>query len=384
MAVSRSDVTCIGRENTKNRRRFARVINLELGWREAAAVAAAMGVMATALWAAGRPRADGKPPQTDGKPRLIDGKPWPTADKPRLAAGRPRLAKAALATREAALALGLFALWQYAGSFALMGPGGALGRSRWIWNFERAIHLPSEAAIQRFFLPHPLLIQFFNLYYDSLHFPVLIACMTWLFVWHRDRYGRWRTTLVAFTGLCLVVQLIPVAPPRMLSGTGLVDTAVRYHESVYSNTAGFDPDQLSAMPSVHVGWALLVAVAIITTARSRWRWLAALYPCLTTLVVIVTANHFWLDGIVASGILVLVLAVQAAARRMLCRTSQSRKNQILKNQILKNQWRTKLAAGSSDGLVVDLDAERLREHRRHMRELAGTDDRAPQRAGVDD
>ena len=365
------------------------MINLELDWRQAAEVAAGTGVVAAALWAAGRPRladgkallADGKALLADGNALLADGKARPAADKPRLAAGRPRLVKAAVATREAALALGLFALWQYAGSFALMGPSGALGRSRWIWNFERAIHLPSEAAIQRFFLPHPLLIQFFNLYYDSLHFPVLIACMVWLFVWHRDRYGRWRTTVVAFTGLCLVVQLVPVAPPRMLTGTGLVDTAVRYHESVYSNTAGFDPDQLSAMPSVHVGWALLAAVAIITTARSRWRWLAALYPCLTTLIVIVTANHFWLDGIVAAGLLVLVLAAQAAARRMLTARCSNDLDRI--NPDRKNPGE-KLAAGRSGGLVIDLDAERLREHRRHVRELAGTDDRAPQRAGVDD
>lgn len=234
-------------------------------------------------------------------------------------AARPKLTSAALFIQEAALVFGLFALWQYAGSFSVMGPGGALSRAGWIWRFERAVHLPSEAAIQRMFLPHPLIIQFFNLYYDTLHFPVLIACMVWLFVWHRAEYGRWRTTLVAFTGICLLVQFIPVAPPRMLPGTGLIDTGVQYHESVYSTTAGFDPDQLSAMPSVHVGWALLVAIAIIVTARSRWRWLAALYPVMTTLAVIVTANHFWLDGIVAALNLALVLLIQVRARRLLTR-----------------------------------------------------------------
>jgi hypothetical protein len=238
---------------------------------------------------------------------------------------RPKLTSAALFIQEAALVFGLFALWQYAGSFSVMGPGGALGRAGWIWRFERAVHLPSEAAIQRVFLPHPLIIQFFNLYYDTLHFPVLIACMVWLFVWHRNQYGRWRTTLVAFTGICLLVQFIPVAPPRMLPATGLVDTAVQYHQSVYSTTAGFEPDQLSAMPSVHVGWALLVAVAIIVTARSRWRWLAALYPVMTTLAVVVTANHFWLDGIVAALILTLVLLVQALARRLLTQRHTAQK-----------------------------------------------------------
>jgi hypothetical protein len=258
------------------------VIHLELSWQQAAGAAAGLAFATVAL----------------------------------RAARKPRLASAAVFTQETALVIGLFALWQYAGSFSVMGPGGALSRARWIWHFERAVHLPSETAIQRFFLPHPLLIQFFNLYYDVLHFPVLIATLIWLFVWHRGRYGPWRTTLGVFTGISLLVQFIPVAPPRMLPGTGLVDTAVLYHQSVYSNAAGFDPDQLSAMPSVHVGWAILVAIALITTTRSRWRWLAVLYPVMTTLAVIVTANHFWLDGIAAAVILVLVLAAQSLVRRL--------------------------------------------------------------------
>jgi PAP2 superfamily len=232
---------------------------------------------------------------------------------------KPRLAAIAVFTQESGLILALFALWQLAGSLAGVSPDGALARSRWIWHFERVVHLPSETSMQGAILPHPLVVQFFNLYYDSLHFPVLVATLIWLFVRHRDRYKRLRTTLVGLTGVCLLVQLIPVAPPRMLPWTGMVDTAVKYHQSVYSNTVGFDPDQLSAMPSVHVGWAILVAVAVITTLRSRWRWLAVLYPVLTTLAVIVTANHFWLDGIVAGLILVLVLAVQTGTRTLYAR-----------------------------------------------------------------
>lgn len=258
------------------------MIDLELSWRQAAIVAASAGAASAAL-------------------RL-----------PR----KPRLASVAGFLQESALVLGLFALWQLAGSFSVAGPEGALPRAQWIWNFERAVHLPSETSVQHLFLSHPLVIQFFNLYYDSLHFPVLIACMVWLFARHRPSYPRWRTTLIVFTGLCLVVQLMPVAPPRMLPASGLVDTAVRYHQSVYASVAGFNADQLSAMPSVHVGWALLVAVAIIMTATSRWRWLALAYPVMTTLAVVVTANHFWLDGIVAGLILALVLGLQAAARKL--------------------------------------------------------------------
>ena len=96
----------------------------------------------------------------------------------------------------------------------------------------------------------------------------------------------------------------------------MIDTAVRYGQSVYAWHGGFDADEYSAMPSVHVGWALIVAIAVITVSRSRWRWLAAAYPVLTLLAVVVTANHFWLDGIAAALLVVLVLLAQRAGRRL--------------------------------------------------------------------
>ena len=133
--------------------------------------------------------------------------------------------------------------------------------------------------------------------------------------------------MALFTGACLLIQFIPVAPPRLLPGTGMVDTAVKYGQSVYSWHGGFDADQLSAMPSVHVGWALIVAFAVITVSRSRWRWLAAGYPLLTLLVVVVTANHFWLDGIVAGALVAVIVAGQRLARRLPSAKS-SRKDQV--------------------------------------------------------
>jgi PAP2 superfamily len=215
---------------------------------------------------------------------------------------------------ESALLFGLYALWQFAGSFTVMGTSGALPRGRWLWDAERVLYLPSETALQRLVLPHPLLVQACNLYYDILHFPLLGACLIWLYARHRADYPRIRTTVALFTGISLLIQLIPVAPPRLLASTGMVDTAVQYGQSVYAWSGGFDADEFSAMPSVHVGWALIVAIAVITVSRSRWRWLAAAYPVLTLLVVVVTANHFWFDGIAAGLLVALVLVVQRAAR----------------------------------------------------------------------
>ena len=259
--------------------------HLELGWQPAAIIAVCLGAAAVACIQARRTH-------------------W---------AHRSRLVAAGRFGGEAALLFGLFALWQYAGSFSVLPSSGGLPRGRWLWHAERVLHLPGEAAVQRLILPHPLVVETFNLYYAVLHFPVLIGCLIWLFAWHRGHYRQVRTTVVLFTGVSLLIQFIPVAPPRMLTGTGLVDTAAVYGQSVYGSL-GIDADQFSAMPSVHVGWALIVAIAVITASRSRWRWLAVLYPAVTTLVVVATANHFWLDGIAAAVLVVAAMGVQRVAR----------------------------------------------------------------------
>lgn len=226
---------------------------------------------------------------------------------------------------EAGLLFGLYALWQFAGSFTVMSRNGGLARGQWVWHAERVLHLPSEAAVQRLFLPHPLIIQAFNLYYDILHFPVLIGCLIWVYAWHRADYPRIRTVVALFTAASLAVQLIPVAPPRLLPGVGMVDTAFKYGQSVYTwNNGALAADQYSAMPSVHVGWALIVALAVITVSRSRWRWLALVYPALTLLVVVVTANHFWLDGVAAAALVGLAVLVE----RMVTRARPRREHDI--------------------------------------------------------
>jgi hypothetical protein len=252
------------------------VPHLELSWPQAAVLAAVLAVAAVAL----------------------------------ICTRRARLVATGRFTGEAALLVGLFALWQYAGSFSVLPSSGGPARAQWLWHAERWLHLPSETALQRVFLPHPVTIQFCNLYYAVLHFPVLLGTLAWVFVWHREHYRHVRTTVVLFTAAALVIQLIPVAPPRLLPGSGLVDTAVLYGQSVYAT--GFD--QFSAMPSVHVGWAVIVAVAIVGASRSRWRWLAVLYPAATTLVVVITANHYWLDGVAAGLLVAGALGLQKAGR----------------------------------------------------------------------
>jgi len=117
-----------------------------------------------------------------------------------------------------------------------------------------------------------------------------------------------RNTVAILTAACLLIQLIPVAPPRMFENLGFVDTALRYGQSVYGVAGSGFADQLSAMPSVHVAWAVLEAVFVIQISPSRWRGLVLVHTTLTILIVTVTANHWWLDGIVAAILLAAVAA----------------------------------------------------------------------------
>jgi PAP2 superfamily len=213
--------------------------------------------------------------------------------------------------KEIAIVLTLYAIWQLAGHLSLVHVDGAIDRGRWIWDAERAWHLPSEATVQQHALAHPLVIQFANIYYAVAHVPALIAFLIWLFVFHRDRYPRIRNTLALLTGACLVIQFLPVAPPRFIPGIGIVDAPSLYHQSVYGPVGTGIAAQLSALPSVHVAWALLVGLGVLVVGRSRWRYLVLAHPLLTIWAVAATGNHYWADGILAA----VLLAAAAASQR---------------------------------------------------------------------
>ena len=218
--------------------------------------------------------------------------------------------------RELGTVLGLFGLWQLAGQLSVMKTSGAISRGTWIWDAERAVHLPSETSLQHLVLPHHWLVRCMNLYYASMHFTVMITFLVWLFARHRDAYPRVRTTLVLTTAASLLIQLVPVAPPRMIPKAHLVDTALLYGQSVYGQINPDSPDQLSAMPSVHVAWAVLVGVSVWRLSTSKWRWIGPAHAVATVMVVTATANHYWSDEAVAAVLVIASVLAQAAARRI--------------------------------------------------------------------
>ena len=211
--------------------------------------------------------------------------------------------------REAAGLAVLYAGWQALLDVLVTRTSGAVARGRWVWDQERRVHLPSEAGLQHLLSGHSALMRGAAFYYAGVHFVAMGLFLAWAFARHRDRYAEIRWWLVVFTGLAAFVQAVPVAPPRLVPGLGVYDAAARLGVSVYASGGLHDPGQLVAMPSVHVGWAALVAFGVFRLGRGAWRGLGVIHLVLTGFVVVVTGNHYWADGLAALVLLAVAVAV---------------------------------------------------------------------------
>ncbi|MGW4809415.1 phosphatase PAP2 family protein [Kitasatospora sp. NPDC004272] len=224
----------------------------------------------------------------------------PAADIP-----RPRL------LRELLLVLGLFTVYKFGRRLAIGHTEAAFHNADRVWDLERAVRLPGEGAVQSLLLHDHTVVQAANAYYATVHFPATGLFLVWLYLCRPAHYLWARRVLAAVTSAALVLPFVfPLAPPRMLTASGLLDTGRLYGPSVYGPpTTDHLSNQYAAMPSLHFGWALMVAIGLIAATRSRWRWLWLLHPLITLTVIVGTANHYWLDSIAATLMFLIAFAL---------------------------------------------------------------------------
>ncbi|GAC1314481.1 MAG: phosphatase PAP2 family protein [Acidimicrobiales bacterium] len=228
--------------------------------------------------------------------------------------GRPRrwAVRAAPWAAEAAILLVAYAAWQQGLGVIADHTRGAVAHGTAVWRLEQFLHLPTEASVQRWFVPMAPVMRGLNYYYAVGHVQDVIAVLVWSFWRHRDGYPAARRALVWTIGLCAVVQAYPVAPPRLLPVTGVIDGGRLVGYALYPLGGLRDSSQLTAMPSVHVAMALWATVTVVSLSRSPWRWLLLVHLVVTVAAVIVPGYHFWLDGAVAAGLLAVVLMQMSA------------------------------------------------------------------------
>lgn len=217
--------------------------------------------------------------------------------------------------QEFAVLTGLYGLWRTAKKLPLTQSEGAIERARSIVDIQETIWLPTELSLQRFVIDHDPLGWLSATYYITMHVPTLFVFLAWMFWQHRETYGRWRNVLALTTAGCLFIRFVHVAPPRFLTDLGYVDLSEVYDLSVYGPVGSGVSGQFVAMPSIHVAWAGVIGFGIIAASSSRWKWLFAAHLPITILVVSATGHHWWLDGIVALGLVGLAWLIDEGARR---------------------------------------------------------------------
>jgi membrane-associated phospholipid phosphatase len=107
--------------------------------------------------------------------------------------------------------------------------------------------------------------------------------------------------------------LYPLMPPRLLPVSyGFVDTRLEYFGLGEASRDTSDDNLYAAMPSLHLGWATWIALALWPLVRRPWaKALLIAYPTAQLFCTVVTANHFFLDAV--GGWVVLGLAYLLAS-----------------------------------------------------------------------
>jgi hypothetical protein len=185
---------------------------------------------------------------------------------------------------------------------------------RQVLDLERALHLAPEQSLNAWLAGHHLLTEVVVFWYTNVHGAVTFGLIAWLW-WRRpELLAPLRAVLIAVNLIALAVFWTwPVAPPRMLAGPGFLDlVAVVRGESPHwpPGAVSLDANQLSALPSLHIAWAVWSALVLWRLSARWWvRGLALVHPVLTTLVVMATANHYLADAVTGgllAGLAVLV------------------------------------------------------------------------------
>ncbi len=174
----------------------------------------------------------------------------------------------------------------------------AFANARHIMNAEKALHIYIEPWLQAKVSHVEILLRFFNFFYTEAHLPITIGCLIWIYVRRNDVFAFFRNWFLVLNGIAVTCfALVPTAPPRLLPTSGIVDTLYLLSSTNFqTGPTSWLANPFAAVPSLHIGYAMFVAMSVFMLARTRVvRVLAVLYPAVVLVEVIVTGNHFFFD-----------------------------------------------------------------------------------------
>lgn len=191
--------------------------------------------------------------------------------------------------------------------------------AREVINFERQIGLFIEPGLQQFAIRHEEIVNLMNWVYVWCHWPFLVGVLVWLFLKVPDEYAVYRNALLISGAIALVIfTLYPVAPPRFMPSFGFIDTIEQRSYSQHVLLPSGLANKYAAVPSLHAGWNLLMSIALFRHSRgAAAKTVAAVMPVLMLSSIVLTGNHYIIDGFIghALAVLGLVLAIALGRRQ---------------------------------------------------------------------
>lgn len=183
--------------------------------------------------------------------------------------------------------------------------------ARRVIEFERDMLMFVEPELQRFAVNHDLLVDVMNWIYVWMHWPVMVIVLVWLYLNFPGEYVAIRNAVLISGAIALLIfTFFPVAPPRFMPEFGFIDTIEQRSYSQHVLLPSGLANKYAAVPSLHVGWNLLMGLAIIRNARTiQARAIGYVLPVLMTSSVVLTGNHYIIDAVAGDALALLGLAI---------------------------------------------------------------------------
>jgi hypothetical protein len=204
------------------------------------------------------------------------------------------------AARQVGILVGVDVIYELGRGIADSTKADALAHGAQVIDWERSTHTFFEPSLQSFFLPAHWVIDLANQLYLNAQFSIALGFLVWLYLFRNESYYFVRNMFVVSMCLALIGYVgFPTAPPRMFPGDGFVDTITDFSGVNHDSTlAKVFINPYAAVPSMHCAFAMMIGATGVMVCRRWWsKALWALWPILITWVVVVTANHYWVDAV---------------------------------------------------------------------------------------
>ena len=215
------------------------------------------------------------------------------------------------AIRQLALFAGAYYLYRIVRGFVDGQAGLAFENARTLVDFERSLGLFFEPGLQAWAQSEQWIVTAANWMYVNSHFVVTTTFLIWLYIARNHAFYYVRNMFMVAMGFALAGYLAyPTAPPRFMPEWGFTDSVASFVGESADNSANVLYNPFAAVPSMHVAFALMIAIPAFFLVRNRvLKGVWAVYPAVVTFVVVVTANHFWMDALLGA----MVAAASASA-----------------------------------------------------------------------